>query len=145
MHRGHLARVLGRLLLASAVGVLLTTVALELLPGVVGVVGVIATAILLVLAALAAVSLVMPPALLQLDDTGFRAFKKQVSGPPQGQWASVRSVSTQCGEHGPVLFIVHTTGVHTAVPLVLLEARTETVEADVRRRLDQAHGYRPLT
>jgi hypothetical protein len=43
------------------------------------------------------------------------------------------------------MFIVHTAGVHTAVPLALLDARAETVEADVRRRLDQAHGYRRLT
>jgi hypothetical protein len=145
MQRGHLARALGRLLLASAVGVLLTTVALELLPGIVGMVGVIVTALLLVLAALAGVSLAMPPALLQLDDTGFRAFKKQVAGPSQGRWEAVQSVSTQAGEHGPVMFIVHTAGVHTAVPLALLDARAETVEADVRRRLDQAHGYRRLT
>ena len=95
--------------------------------------------------ALAGVSLAMPPALLQLDDTGFRAFKKQVAGPSQGRWEAVQSVSTQAGEHGPVMFIVHTAGVHTAVPLALLDARAETVEADVRRRLDQAHGYRRLT
>ncbi|MPZ96513.1 MAG: hypothetical protein GEU96_16765 [Propionibacteriales bacterium] len=145
MRRGHFARSLGRLSIAAAVIVVLTVLALELAPGILSTIGVIVSTVLVVLMALAAVSLALPPALLQLDEHGFRAFKKQVAGPNRGEWAGITNVTSQHGEDGMVMFFQHANGRHTAVPLWMLDAAGDEVEAEVRRRLDAAHGYRRLT
>lgn len=147
MSRAYFSRALGRLLITAAVVVVLTVAILqfESLPGIFGVTGVVASAILLIFAALAAVSLMLPPALLQLDERGFRALKKRVAGPARGDWDGITLVGTQDGEHGPMLVITHLGGKNTAVPLELLDATTADIEADVRRRLDAAHGYKRLS
>lgn len=147
MSRAYFSRALGRLLITSAVFVVLTVVVLqfESLPGIFGVTGVVASAIVLVLAALAAVSLMLPPALLQLDERGFRALKKRVAGPSRGDWGDITQVGTQEGEHGPMLVITHLGGKDTAVPLDLLDAPPADIEAEVQRRLDTAHGYKRLS
>jgi len=144
MSRAYFARALGRLLVGAAVAVLVTAAALRWLPGVVSSIGVVVSAILLVLAALAAISLMMPPALLQLDERGFRALKKRVAGRPRGDWSEVTGVGTQQGDHGPTLMLTHSDGTHTAVPLGLLDAPTADIESDVQRHLDAAHGYKRL-
>jgi hypothetical protein len=145
MSRAYIARALGRLLVLAAGAVLLTVVAQQFLPGVFSVVGVIASVVVLVFAALAAVSLLMPPALLQLDAQGFRALKRRTSGPRSGRWDEVANAGTQHNEHGPVLIITHTDQSFTAVPLDLLDSAPDVVEREVRQRLDAAHGYKRLT
>lgn len=145
MTRAYFARALGRLLVVGGAAVLLTVVAQQFLPGFFSVVGVIVSAIVLTLAALAAISLWMPPALLQVDDDGFRALKRRTSGPRSGVWTAVTNAGTQDNEHGPVLILTHTDQSFTAVPLGLLDHPADAVESDVRRRLDAAHGYKRLT
>lgn len=145
MSRAYFARALGRLLIVAAGTVLLTAVAQQFLPGFFSAVGVIASAIAFTLAALAAISLWMPPALLQLDDEGFRALKRRTSGPRTGAWTAVTNAGTQDNENGLVLVITHADQSFTAVPLGLLDSPAAAVESDVRRRLDAAHGYKRLT
>lgn len=144
MNRGYFARALGRLLIAAAAVVVVTVVVMQFdsLPGIFVITGVIASSVLLILAALAAVSLMLPPALLQLDEVGFRALKKRVAGPPHGEWFDVTAVGTQQGEHALMLVISQLGGKDTAVPLDLLDAPAAEVEAEVQRRLDTAHGYK---
>jgi hypothetical protein len=144
MRRAYFARSLGRLLIISAVVVGITALVQQFLPPLATVIGVVASTTLLVLAALAAVSLMLPPTLLQLDDRGFRAMRRQTAGPPSATWDQVKRVGTQTVDEEPVLTVEHADGGITAVPLALLDEPHEHVEADVRRRLDKAHGYRRL-
>jgi hypothetical protein len=145
MSRAYFARALGRLLVVAAVAVVFTVVAQQFLPGIFSAVGVVASVIVFTLAALAAISLLMPPALLQLDDDGFRALKRRTTGPRTGRWTAVTNAGTQHNEHGPVLIITHSDQSFTAVPLNLLDSAPDAVEREVRARLDAAHGYRRLT
>jgi hypothetical protein len=145
MRRAYFARSLGRLLIISAVAVALTAFVQQFLSPVIMVISVVASTTLLVLAALAAVSLMLPPTLLQLDDRGFRALRRQTAGPASAPWDRVKRVGTQTVDDEPVLTVEHADGGITAVPLALLDEPAEAVEADVQRRLDRAHGYRRLS
>lgn len=146
IRRGYFARALGRTAIVAAVGVVLTTLCVSLsAPGVLTTVLVVLTTIALVAVAITAVSVLLPPALLQLDDHGFRAAKRFSSGPRQGEWHAVSGVASQQGPDGWVLMIQHVDGGLTAVPLRPIHADAVRVEEDVRERLNDAHGYRPLS
>jgi hypothetical protein len=145
VRRGYFVRALGRGAIVTAVLMLLVTVCLAVpAPGPVTAVVVVVAAVALVLVAMAAVSVMMPPALLQMDQHGYRVSKRYTAGPRQAGWADVHAAASQQGPEGLVLIIQHHDGRHTAVPLSLTDAAADTVEQDVRDRLDQAHGYRPL-
>lgn len=145
VRRAYFARALGRVAIAAAVLLLATTLSLALsAPGILTTVLVVLTTIALVALAVIAVSVVMPPTLLQLDLNGFRAGKRHTSGPRHGNWGDVQSVASQEGPNGWVLLIQHRDGAHTAVPLSVVDASPVAVEEDVRARLNEAHGYRPM-
>lgn len=145
VRRAYFVRALGRVAVAAAVLLLATTLSLTLpAPGILTTVLVVLTTVALVALAIIAVSVVMPPTLLQLDLNGFRASKRHSSGPRQGNWGDVQSVASQEGPNGWVLLIQHRNGAHTAVPLSVVDASPVAVEEDVRARLNEAHGYRPL-
>lgn len=145
IRRAYFVRALGRTAVVAAVLMLLSTVALGLdAPGAVSSVLVVLTAVALVVVAVVSVSVMLPPTLLQLDEDGFRASKRHTSGPNQSHWGAVRAVASQEGPQGWVLLLQHENSEHTAVPLDLADADAVTIERDVRDRLDQAHGYRPM-
>lgn len=145
VRRAYFVRAFGRIAIAAAVLLIVSVLSISLsLPGVITSLLVVATTIALVGAAVMSVSLMMPPTLLQLDREGFRASKRYSSGPRQGSWVDVRGVASQEGPDGWVLLIQHGDGQHTAVPLGVADASAVTVEQDVRDRLNDAHGYRPL-
>lgn len=146
VRRAYFARALGRASVAAALGLLVSTASLALsAPGWVTSVLVVATTVALLVTALAAVSTMLPPALLQLDGHGFRAARRYSSGPRQAAWDDVQGAASQQGPDGWVLVIRHGDGAHTAVPLSVVDADPVHVEQDVRDRLNEAHGYRPLT
>jgi hypothetical protein len=146
VRRGYFARALGRACVAAALTLLGATLCLALsAPGWLTTVLVVVTTIALVVTALAAVSMMLPPTLLQLDGLGFRAARRYSSGRRQASWDDVRGAASQQGPDGWVLIIQHGDGGHTAVPLSVADADPTRVEQDVRDRLNEAHGYRPLT
>lgn len=145
VRRAYFVRALGRSAVVTAVLVLLLTACLELgAPGVLNVVLVVLTTIGVVVVAWTAVSVLLPPALLQLDTDGYRAEKRFTSGPRQGSWFDVRNVASQQTPDGWGLIMQHEDGTHTAVPLSVADADPVTIEKDVRDRLNQAHGYRSM-
>lgn len=146
VRRDYYARALGRSAIAAAVALVLATLCVTLgAPSVLTTVMVVLTTIALVVVGLVTVSLTLPPTMLQLDDEGFRASRRYSSGRRQAPWASVQGVASQQGPQGWVLMIQHTDGQHTAVPLSVVDASAISVEQDVRARLNDAHGYRPLS
>ena len=145
VRRAYFARALGRACVAAAGTLLVATVCLTLsAPGWVTALSIVLTTVALVVVALAAVSVMLPPTLLQLDQDGFRAARRYSSGPRQGLWGGVQSAASQQGPDGRVLMIQHLDGGLTAVPLSVADATATRVEEDVRQRLNQAHGYRPM-
>lgn len=145
VRRAYLARTLGRAAIVGAGLVLLVTLCLAVsAPAALTAVMVVLTAVTLVVLAVVAVSVLLPPTLLQLDAGGFRAGKRYTAGRRQGAWADVHGAASQQGPEGWVLIIQHHDGGHTAVPLELADADPVSIEEDVRERLDDAHGYRPL-
>lgn len=145
VRRAYFARALGRSAIVTAVLVLLVTVCLTLsAPGILTAVLMVLSAVGLVGVAVIAVSVMLPPTLLQLDREGFRAGKRYTSGRRRATWGEVQGAASQQGPDGWVLMIQHRDGEHTAVPLALADANAVTVEQDVRDRLDEAHGYRPM-
>jgi hypothetical protein len=146
VRRGYFARALGRSSVVAAVALLLATVCLTLsVPGWLSTVLVVVTTGALLVVALTAVSTMLPPALLQLDRDGFRAARRYSSGRRQAPWDDVRGAASQQGPDGWVLVIQHGDGGHTAVPLSVADADPVRIEQDVRDRLNEAHGYHPLT
>lgn len=146
VRRGYFVRALGRAALVAAVLVLLTTVSLALsFPGAVTALLVVLTTVALVAVTVIVVSVLLPPTLLQLDQIGFRASKRYSAGRRQGPWAEVQAAASQEGPDGWVLMIQHHDGEHTAVPLSIVDGTAVEIERDVRNRLNDAHGYRPLT
>jgi hypothetical protein len=145
VRRAYFARALGRIAVAAALLLLLTTLCLALsAPGALTSLLVVLTTVALVGVAISAVSVVLPPALLQLDQAGFRASRRHSSGRRQAAWHDVQGAASQEGPDGWVLLIQHRDGEHTAVPLSVVDASAVAVEEDVRDRLNEAHGYRPL-
>jgi hypothetical protein len=146
VRRGYFARALGRAAVAAALSLLASTLCLAVsAPGWITTVLVVVTSVALVVTALTAVSTMLPPTLLQLDGDGFRAARRYSSGPRHASWGDVRGAASQQGPDGWVLVIQHEDGGHTAVPLSVADADPVRVEQDVRDRLNEAHGYRPLT
>jgi hypothetical protein len=146
VRRAYYVRALGRASLVAAAVLLLTTLCLSLpAPGLLTSALVLLTAVALVVVAIVTVSVLLPPTLLQLDPHGFRASRRYSSGRRQAPWADVASAASQEGPQGWVLVIQHRDGEHTAVPLSVLDASADAVERDVRSRLNESHGYRPLT
>jgi hypothetical protein len=145
VRRGYYVRAFGRVAVAGAVALLLTTLCLTLsAPGVLTSVLVVLTAVVLTVTAVMAVSVMLPPTLIQLDQAGFRVSKRYTSGRRQASWDDVQAAASQQGPEGWVLFIQHRDGGHTAVPLSLADASAVDVEQDVRARLNEAHGYRSM-
>jgi hypothetical protein len=146
IRRAYFVRALGRSAVVAAVLMLLSTVAFGVeLPGFINSVLVVLTAVALVVVAVISVSVMLPPTLMQLDADGFRLSKRHTSGPHQAHWADVRAVASQQGPQGWVLLLQHESGEHTAVPLELADVDAVTIERDVRDRLNEAHGYRPMS
>ncbi len=146
VRRAYFARSLGRVAVVAAVLLLLTTVCLALsAPGLLTSALVVLTTIALTITAVIMVSVMLPPTLIQLDRQGFRASKRYSSGRRHADWDEVQGAASQEGPNGWVLVLQISDGGHTAVPLSLADASPVTVEQDVRDRLDDAHGYRPLS
>jgi hypothetical protein len=145
IRRAHFVRALGRTAVVAAALLLLATAALALeAPGVLSSALVILTVVALVVVGVISVSVMLPPTLLQLDADGFRASRRHTSGPRQAHWVDVQAAASQQGPQGWVLLLQHRSGEHTAVPLELADAAADSIERDVRGRLDGAHGYRPM-
>jgi hypothetical protein len=146
IRRAYFLRALGRTAVVAAVLMMLASLSfLSEALGVVSSVLVILTAVALVAVAVVSVSVLLPPTLLQLDTLGFRASKRHTSGPRQGHWADIQAAASREGPQGWVLIVQHASGDHTAVPLGFADAPAETIERDVRDRLDESHGYRRLS
>ncbi len=98
----------------------------------------------LLVAFVAALLLARPPAVLELDSTGYRLRHLRGGGLQSARWSDVTSVSREDSAAGPVL-VFHGTGDHrSVVPVTLLGARADEVLAEVRLRLNAAYGYRQL-
>ncbi len=98
----------------------------------------------LVVAFAASLLLARPPAVLELDSEGYRLHHLRGGGRQSARWSDVTSVSTGDSTVGAVL-VFHGAGGHrSVVPLSLLGARADEVQAAVRARLNSAYGYRPL-
>lgn len=145
VRRAYFVRALGRSAIVTAVLILLLTVCLEVqAPAVFNILLTVLTAVGVVVVAWVTVSVMLPPALLQLDAEGFRANKRYSSGPRHGSWFEVRNVASQQTKDGWGLIMRHEDGNHTGVPLSLATVDPVTIEKDVRDRLNEAHGYRSL-
>lgn len=146
MRRAYFARSLGRVAILAAVLMVLATVCLAVsAPGVVTSTLVVLTTVALIITAVVTVSVMLPPTLIQLDRQGFRASKRYTSGRRNADWYDVQGAASHEGPNGWVLMLQLNDGGHTAVPLSLADANPVTVEQDVRARLDEGHGYRPLS
>jgi hypothetical protein len=146
VRRAYFARSLGRVAVLAAALMLLATVCLAFsAPGWLTSALVVLTTVALTITAVIAVSLVLPPTLIQLDRQGFRASKRYTSGRRSADWQDVQGAASQEGPNGWVLMLQLNDGGHTAVPLALADASPVAVEQDVRDRLDEGHGYRPLS
>ena len=148
--RAHVVSVFGRFAVAAGVVVVvvvLTAALTDDLPDpVVGVLLVI-VAVCLALSAVAAARVVRRPALLLLSDTGYRVRVLRRAGPTSAPWADVTRVRREQLAPGPCLVLSLTDGARTVVPVRLLEGGAVTadrLEADLRARLDKAHGQRRL-
>ncbi len=112
---------------------------------------VVALAVLLgvagLLTAAAAVRVLRPPVLLHLDDAGFRLRVLRGAGPASVQWADVEGVRRERLTPGPCLVFALSRSRRTVLPLHLLDggpAAADRLDADLRSRLDRAHGQRRL-
>ena len=147
--RAHGVAVLGRLAVVSGLLVVLVVVlaALVDLPPVVWVPLALLLAAAGLLTAAAAVRVVRPPVLLHLDDDGFRLRVLRGAGPTSVPWAEVEGVRHERLSPGACLVFALARSRRTVVPLHLLDGGTAAVDrldADLRSRLDRAHGQRPL-
>jgi len=97
------------------------------------------------LTVVAGVRVLRPPMLLHLDDQGFRLRVLRGAGPTSAAWAEVEGVRRERLTPGPSLVIALSRGRRTVVPLHLVDGGPQTVDrldADLRTRLDRAHGQR---
>ena len=99
--------------------------------------------LLAALSLLAAFMVLRPPTILQLDDEGFRV-RRLGGGTDAGSWRDVLDVAGEVRAGAQVAIIHRRDGQSTLLPLGVLDAPAQHVEADVHRRLNSAHGYRRL-
>jgi len=90
------------------------------------------------------VAALRPPRLLRLGEEGYVAARLPGLGVREATWQSVENVSTVRLGVERAICLELTDGRRTVVPLALLGTRQGEVQAEVRRRLDHAHGYRRL-
>ena len=148
--RAHTVSVLGRYVAAAGVvvvAVVLTAALTDDLPDWLAGVLLVVVAVALALAAVAAARVLRRPALLLLSDTGYRVRVLRRAGPTSAPWTDVTRVRREQLAPGLCLVLSLTDGARTVVPVRLLEGGTATadrLEADLRARLDRAHGQRRL-
>ena len=148
--RSHSVAVLGRFTVGAGLVVTAVVILVALagdLPRAVAVALLLLTVVALALAAVAAVRVLRPPTVLLLTGAGYRVKVLRGVGPTEASWRDVARVRRQQLGPGPCLVVSLTDGGHTVVPLRLLEggvANADSLEADLRGRLDQAHGQRRL-
>ena len=98
--------------------------------------------LLVVLSVLAAVVILRPPTILRLDGHGFRV--RRMGGAEVASWRDVEDVAGEVRAGQRVAYIRQRDGGAVLLPLGLLDTPADQVEREVRRRLDSAHGYRPI-
>ena len=87
-----------------------------------------------------------PPVLLHLDDDGFRLRVLRGAGPTTAPGPRSRAYAANGWSPGACLVFALARGRRTVVPLHLLDGGTaaaDRLDADLRSRLDRAHGQRP--
>ncbi|MDN5855445.1 MAG: hypothetical protein L0K86_21885 [Actinomycetia bacterium] len=87
--------------------------------------------------------LVRPPAVVRLDDTGYRLGRVPEGGVRQARWTDVTQVTTSDSNHGRAL-VFGLEGAESRIPLLLVAARSAELQREVHDRLNRAHGYRRL-
>ncbi len=102
------------------------------------------TAVSLLVAVVAGALLSRPPAVLELDSDGYALHHLRGGGVQAARWSDVLTVSTGESAAGPVLVFHGKADRRSVVPLALLGHEAQDAAAEVRRRLDDAYGYRPL-
>ena len=101
----------------------------------------------LTLLALAAAGLVLlrPPAVVVLDDAGYRIRNLRGGGVPSAAWTEVRQVTLQDSAAGQVLVLECRSGERSMLPLALLGGeQADALIRRVNRSMSLAHGIRPL-
>lgn len=87
--------------------------------------------------------LVRPPAVVRLDDEGYRLGRVPQGGVRKARWRDVSRATTADTIHGYALVI--SVGDETStIPLLLVAARAGELQNEVNERLNRAHGYRRL-
>ncbi|UYM07615.1 hypothetical protein [Solicola gregarius] len=87
--------------------------------------------------------LVRPPAVVRLDDEGYRLGRVPQGGVRKARWRDVSRATARDSLHGYALVIEVGDGTST-VPLLLVAARANELQHEVNERLNRAHGYRRL-
>ena len=81
-----------------------------------------------------------PPLVVSLNAQGFRLGRVAVGDVRRGHWVEVENVDT---DNGRLVFSLDS-GQSGAVALMLVPRRATELQRDVHKRLNTAHGYRPL-
>lgn len=89
------------------------------------------------------VLLLRPPAVVRLDDEGYRLGRVPQGGIRRARWRDVRRVETADSTHGRAL-VFALDGAESTIPLLLVAGQAATLQRDVNERLNRAHGYRRL-
>jgi len=87
--------------------------------------------------------LVRPPAVVRLDDTGYRLGRVPEGGVRQARWTDVAHAATGDSNHGRAL-VLSLDGAESKIPLLLVAGRSAQLQREVNERLNRAHGYRRL-
>jgi hypothetical protein len=132
----------GLVLMGVVVLVLVALVAVLSLPGqVLGAVVVLAAAGIVACAVL----WLRRPVVVRLDAEGYVVRWLRGAGVRRSSWRAVEDVVAETVAGARCVVLRLRDGRTTTVPVAVLECRPEDFVADLRRRLNQGHGYRPLT
>jgi len=139
----HVLRLAGTRLVIAAVLVAVAAVLLGF-DGSVRIAGYALGGAAIVLTLAAAVGLVRPPAVVVLDETGYRVRRVRDCGVRAADWTQISRVDHKTSEVGQTLVIALQDERTTHLPLVLLASSSAQLQREVHQRLNHANGYRDL-